>query len=128
MNEQLQKELATWLAQLRDTANAGASFALEQAPLVIQEKVAYGRVSGVVWLLIFMGLVWLAWTLGRKGFAKGCEAAKNSRDPFFMFLGALSYLPVGVSGLLALTQLDSVIKAWIAPRLYVLEWLAGLIK
>ena len=44
MNEELQKELALWLASLRQGAESASNFVLEQAPLVVQEKIAYGRV------------------------------------------------------------------------------------
>ena len=40
MNEELQKQLADYLASIASAAKAGSQFAIEQAPLVVQEKIA----------------------------------------------------------------------------------------
>jgi hypothetical protein len=117
MNEQLQNEIAAWLQQLR----SGADFVIEQAPLVVQEKVLYGRIEAAG--LVVGGIVTLCagiWLLRR------AERWFSRDDNPFGYVGGITGTAGG-----AVWVLFSVIegsKPWFAPRLYVAEWLAGLLR
>jgi hypothetical protein len=52
MNPELQKELAQWLASLRETVGNGMNFVIEQAPLVVQEKITFGRAYETTWFIV----------------------------------------------------------------------------
>lgn len=134
MNEELQKQLAEYLGTLLEAAKSGAAFASEQVPLVIQEKIVYGRV--VETLTAVIGVVGL---IGLPLFA--CKAIKNllaSEDiPYDkheesnrLVIQGFGYVVLAFMSLIALMFLDhigSAIKAWTAPRLYIIEWLSSLV-
>ena len=130
MNEQLQKELAAWLSQLRGAAESGVNFALEQAPLVVQEKILYGRVVETVWLLIGLACVAACIVLLPKMWRKAIHLVNNER------WDEITYIPCVITTIVATiptffiveVHIAPVIKVWFAPRLYVVEWLATLVK
>lgn len=145
MNPELQKELAAWLIKLKDAADAGASFALEQAPLIVQEKVAYGRISAIVWVLIPLVLAPLAvfaaarlahrvsaLSIQREELKRGGQWTQALEIIDEQIPAAVAAALCGIGGfvftLTAFAQIDEAIKVWFAPRLYVAEWLAGLLK
>jgi uncharacterized membrane protein YjdF len=122
MNEQLQQELAAWLGQLRNAADAGASFALEQAPLIIQEKVLYGRAfHTAVAVLVVLTFVVAFLALRRAVKGNGDNVMANAVaggagfSVFISFCAGDMWFP-------------QVFQVWFAPRIYVIEWLAGLLK
>jgi uncharacterized membrane protein YjdF len=122
MNEQLQKELAAWLGQLRNAADASASFAIEQAPLIIQEKVAYGRALHTALAVLFVVTLVV-------GIVALYKASKSNLDD----AGAVATSAVCGMGLFIFLctgdmWFPQLFQVWFAPRLYVIEWLAGLLK
>lgn len=121
MNEQLQKELAAWLAQLRDAAQHGTNFALDQAPLIVQEKIAFGRFVETFELLIGASLLVTAYWFSTKA-----SYWDEQHDHPFGYIGACVFGFVGL--FVVCVQITYVAEAWIAPRLYVIDWLAGLLK
>jgi hypothetical protein len=125
MNEQLQKELAAWLGKLREAADAGGSFVMEQAPLIVQEKVTYGRVMEPILLVaVLLGAVFCVWA-----FRKGWHYEKSDyMDDFGGVICIVSAIGCAIFTIVSTVQAHNVAKAWFAPRLYVLEWLAELLK
>ena len=132
MSPELQKELAAWLASMRETAHQGANFALEQAPLLIQEKVWYGRVSSVFLVIVALGALTLCVRWLRQGIVVSQAAEHNSYDIWLEREGGLQCLCSAtgcvVAACVALVNANTAITAWVAPRLYIVEWLAGLLK
>jgi hypothetical protein len=53
MNEELQKQLAEMLAALMRVAQDGSAWAQGQIPMLVQEKILYGRVSMTAWMLLY---------------------------------------------------------------------------
>lgn len=123
MNEQLQKELAAWLAKLRETADAGASFAMEQAPLIVQEKVLYGRIAESLMfasaVLVLIALATVSW----KSYQHANEDNDFPREMIAIFAGVGAF----GAGIYAAEQLRAVVQVWVAPRIYIIEWLSGLV-
>jgi hypothetical protein len=126
MNPELQKELATWLMNLREAADAGASFVLEQAPLIVQEKVAYGRVMHTASVVAFLLLAVAATYVALRFYKAGQE---DDWENILHVLGfMLAAIAVPASFASAIESFGPCVMAWFAPRLYVLEWLAGIVK
>jgi hypothetical protein len=127
MNEQLQKELAAWLSKIREGAEAAGSFVLEQAPLVVQEKVMFGRVFHTVETMLlavaFVALVYGCWKFGNM-------ARRNDFGEAGWFVPAVACTIAGIATFHegVYYALPQALKVWFAPRLYVLEWLTGLVK
>jgi hypothetical protein len=122
MNEQLQKELAAWLSKLREAADTGGSFVLDQAPAIVQEKIAYGRATETLWCVVGVLLLLLAYWFSKRAMRWFDEMEGNP----FGFIGAGVFAFFGV--ILTLIHVDAALKVWFAPRLYVIEWLSELLK
>lgn len=131
MNEQLQKELAAWLATMRDAAQQGANFAIEQAPLIVREKVAYGRVRhtamiGIEIVLLVVVTYWLVRAVKR---ALVYEPVDHLDDGILPWV--ICVPPAILVTILVISFMETfpyAVQVWFAPRLYVIEWLAGLLK
>jgi hypothetical protein len=117
MNDELQKQLADYLAAIASSAKAGSQFVIEQAPLVVQEKIAYGRVVDTCWLVFFVAatvaLVWLGLKVWRMD---ECEPP-----------AIVLWLVAAFVGVLSMVQLNETFQVWFAPRLYIIEWVTALI-
>jgi hypothetical protein len=125
MNEQLQKQLAEYLAALSATVKSGSDFVLEQAPLLVQEKVVYGRVIETALLIAGVGAVCFAVWVFKKGWTY--EADSYMDDTRLMLT-----IPAVIGGVVAtiatVTQMSAVAMVWFAPRLYILEWVVGMVR
>lgn len=124
MNEQLQKELAVWLSTLRESAQSAGNFAIEQAPLVVQEKILYGRISAVFIFVIFLGLLFAA--LRVVAYCR-TQAKKHPHSDWSIGTGFSCLLPI-LFAVLSMVAAHDVLYVFFAPRLYIIEWLAGLLK
>lgn len=123
MNEQLQQQLAEYLKAIAGAAKSGTDFVLTQAPLVVQEKVLYGRIVEPLGMLVGLAAVWGGWRLlvaGKPMYAKDDAAF----IPLFMIGGILML----AGGIAAAVQANATALVYAAPRLYVLEWAMHLVS
>lgn len=128
MNPELQKELAAWLAALREHAEAGMNFATDQAPLVVQEALRLGRVeSALVELSCVLGVILGAWVCWR-GLRAFWTAQQQQPDTAVGFPRVAIGGAVGTASSIAFfVNLHWLLSAWFAPRIYIIEWLKGLL-
>lgn len=132
MNEEAKKVAIEYIQKLLGLVEKGADFAGEQIPLVLQEIVGYGRAYETAICVIF-GLLtiltpWIMY-LGLKK-ADHLEKCGNKNDAdgvaiLTMVVGVIVLLP---SLITFFTTIDDCLKAWFAPRLYVIEYLHELAK
>ena len=135
MNPELQRELATWLASLRESAGNGMNFAIEQAPIVVREKVAFGRAYETTWLvvalLVTVATGWLAYWLLRTR-AEREQAARDrgnqAREGDASIQAFAACVGCAVATLLTVGQSYYVYLVWLAPRVYILEWLMSMME
>jgi hypothetical protein len=140
MNEELQKQLAEMLAALMRVAQDGSAWAQGQIPMLVQEKILYGRVSMTAWMLLYLaGVVaaCVAWPRARRAqAAASADYHQTMNDTKYRFdsgvadrqiftVIALLALCVGggICALAALDAIDSLVQVWFAPRLYIIDWL-----
>lgn len=132
MNEQLQKELVAWLAGLREQVGAGLNFVIEQAPLVVREKVALGRAVETTWLLLAVAIALTLFVAGvrfRQVRANRDRTEKSDGLNAYECLTAASYvsfIAFGLACAAACSQAESVYLVWLAPRVYIINWLVSL--
>ena len=119
MNEQLQKELITWLSMIRE---AGANFALDQAPQIIQEKILYGRIVEPIGLLSLIFSAYVIYRVIRWSWQDDRDEEVTALVTLF---GSLALVAVFVA---SMVEVSLIIQIYLAPQLYIVEWLAGLIK
>lgn len=117
MNEQLQSKLVDILAAIQEAARAGGDFAMAQLPDIAQSYVAYGRVSAVA--AVLAGLLVIGTAL-----VVGLRVHDRSEGMVWIPVGA-----VAAPALLALYDASqSAIFVWVAPKVWLLKEIAGLVK
>ena len=125
MSEELQKSLNEYLSSLASTVKDGATFAGEQIPLVIQEKLSFDLVWAIVWMV--MGIIllvvcgWLI-TMGRKVY--NLDRYNESIIGYAICSVASGLVGIG----LMLNNLYIILNITLAPRLYIVEWVMGMVK
>jgi len=117
------ERLNALLDYLTDTMKSGVDFASEQAPLVAKEIIMYGAITswagvaaGIFFLLV--GLLFLAFSVKRMS---------DDADTGFAALMAAGVL-LFFSAIFFGSNTGDAIKATFAPRVYVLEYVAKLVK
>ena len=117
MSEDMQKQLAEYLKDFVGAIKAGGEFAMQQAPMVVQEKIAFGRAQESIELaacvLVLVGLTVML-----------VQLYKEADDCLVIPVGVLTLLAVGVTAI----NVPDVLQVWLAPRLYILEWAASLLR
>lgn len=127
----------------------GAEFVKEQAPLVAQEYLRYHLIECIVYVVVAVVVIGVAWVMygrGRKHFQKWSaastiyglsqygtpERAKASEECNTQGCAATAYLvPTGIAFIVAIIMLIAntleIVHITVAPRLYVLEGLRKLL-
>jgi hypothetical protein len=125
MDPELQKQLQQLLATLLANAQDAATWAKGEIPLLVKEKIAFGRAwDTTFFVLCVLGLITMyRWPL------RHWRAYKfNDKDNKWMAMVLFIMSPSCVLGLLALVSLYHTLLVWFAPRLYIVNWLFDLIR
>jgi hypothetical protein len=129
--KQLNESMAQVLDWLKDTAEKGESFVMEQAPAVCQEIVAWEFWSNALAVVAcLVGIAVSAVVARRWGYwcASLDYEQQNSYGPPVFIVAALS----AVASLVLIIPLwfstGNAVKACVAPRLVIIEKVAGLLK
>jgi len=124
MQEELKSELLKSLEVVKDYLGKTAEFASEQAPIVVDELVRFNLVYNGLWLILSVLLLatwyWMI-LLVQKG------KVKDDDTRGMMIVGGFfaSALPAGI---IIMGTTKDFIMCLTAPRLFVIEYLADLIK
>lgn len=125
--EQIRSSMSTLL----EYVEAGAEFAAEQAPLVAQELIAWGFWDGVVGA-VSSALVLMFGSYFFVKFSIGLSRAIKEDDDDGMFMNVLGLLPIVILWFFAacrlLCNVSTIIKASVAPRVYLIEKIAELVN
>lgn len=129
MNEQLQGKLVEILAGIQAATKAAGDFALEQLPDIAQQYVAYGRVFGTLESLACLSLlILLAVVTCKFGyFSKAPDEYGFWPTPRMVaaFGGTLGLI---LSFILTMASFQGTLLVWIAPKVWLLKEIAGLLK
>jgi hypothetical protein len=128
MNDDLQKQVAETLRKAVAAAQQGGEWLAGQVPDVLHQLLIWTVVTGVLSALAFVALG-VAWSLFVPRHFRWVQAGDTYSDR------GLSYVPVGTAGFGSLFAFyclgDSILnglKAGIAPKLFLLEYAASLLK
>jgi hypothetical protein len=109
-----------FLTELLDFTKDAGAFAKEEIPLVLKEYVVWGIASSIVWLLPFMVMLFFSVRV-----VKWSIRVADDTDGFSVVV-AIVYAMAMIPGIIF--NLLDMLKAIIAPRVYLIETLSDLIK
>jgi hypothetical protein len=119
----MDSEIVTkFLSSMADTLKEAKDFSLQQLPIVAKEILSYNMAKDIVWLIIAMLFLGGSLALIRPV----NEAVKKDLEYGPSWLLPISMFIVG-STMLITNGLD-VLKIWLAPRVYLLEYITYLLK
>jgi hypothetical protein len=129
MNEELQSKLVEVLTGISEGVAQAKDFAVEQLPDVAQQYIMFGMVwettAFVVLALLLLPSLRLAWNGLKLITAKNSDYMDENRGFTFLLLGGIAS---GLFGFSVMVQLKPMLLVWFAPKLYLLQGIAGLVK
>lgn len=148
MNTATQQRLDELVGWLADTAKSTETFVLEQAPDVARQMVAWGFWSACTYLILWLALAaalltWVAimWPQYRRiktahdaAVEKSYEMAQERpRTPMFIeVFGIVRWVALGFGVLIVMaastTNLPTIIKCTVAPKVYLIEEAAKMLR
>lgn len=130
MNEELQKTLADIISRVTTGADAAIQFGKEQIPEVIKQLLIWNfTLSFLIWFSATAIIIaYTIWLLTRfKWWFKNQNNTSSEQDSFYIAMlyvgGIISFIMIFVFWF----NLDW-LKIWVAPKLYLLEYAADLVK
>jgi hypothetical protein len=130
MNEQMKAKVMEWIAGLEKAGTAAVELGKQEIPAFLKEVVAYKITEGLIIIGFLASLSAFLIFITRHLIA---VHKKNSADQLY-YDGDLGVMAV-FSGAGAIVTLYAaslyfldVLKAYIAPRLFIIEWLRELVK
>ena len=112
----MNQKLTEALTNLLQSAVAGKDFAVEQAPDVVQQLITYTIITHlglfILGLATIIGSAYAGWVYFEKS------------DGVSAFFASFT----GIGGLVMVIEGSTWIKVWLAPKLFVLEYAASLVK
>lgn len=134
MNEQLQNAVATILERAITGIDSSVDFMQAELPEVIEQLLMWYAVSNVVYAIIGIIFIYAAYLMVKK---------PNKEDENWMWewderrgkhsgtcesiFGVFAIFPGGVGFFLLLNIMDS-LKIWIAPKIWLMEYAASIVK
>jgi hypothetical protein len=127
LTEELQTALREVLEGLRAAISGATDFVLEQAPLIVQELIRWKRAQHSIELGIWLGLVGLGVYLTLR-----CLKICRTKEALLAIEAA------GLGGAMALgttifcfykmaLAIPAFLEVWLAPRIYLLEFIASIV-
>ena len=121
MKKELQDKLVEILTSIQTAAGKASDFAMEQLPDIAQQYVTYGRVSLTLFVLIGAVMSIAASVLAVR--------AARSRDPEVVFVNGMGVIFIGLPGVLIFGHtISDMLMVWVAPKVWLLKEIAGMIR
>ncbi len=123
MNENLNEAVAALINKALSGVETSVSFLQAETPLLIQELLIWTLVSssvGLVIATIFLYLAFKGWLLARKSWD-----ARDDNMPGWV-IGTMTFGIVGVMMFIINTLI--ILKVLVAPKIWLLEYAASLVK
>jgi hypothetical protein len=128
MNDELQKTLNDLIHSTVDAAGAAKTFVMGELPDVLHQllvwKLASTCISAVVSLCVFTACIWAICTIVKliKAETPGCDSEGAFAIVFISVIVSMA------SALFAVHYVGEAIEIYLAPKVYLIEYAAELIK
>ena len=118
-------QIMTWLKAGVET---GGSFVAEQAPLIAQEIILFGRATHTFYMFVSLSALIVSIGLFRL-VLKNIHKADDEPDAMVKtVVGGVLGVIFGIGGFIATGEMArDFFLAWFAPRLYIIEYLSNLL-
>ena len=130
MNDKVKEQLADLLAFVKAGAEKTTEFAVEQAPLVAREIVAWEFWSAAMFVIatLFAWAIWLR--LFPKRFGPAIDRGPDDPSAVTVVLGGIitGVLLLVATGIAAFLQAPQMVKSTVAPRLAIIDYIGRLAK
>lgn len=122
MNEELQRALAEMITSSVAVAGDALAFTEEQLPEVVQQLLVWKAAESAIWCIAAVALGIFGARLPWVKWFKACEEDCSGTGLFLA-------LPFGALFGIALAMFDLAwLQIWLAPKVYLIEYAANLVK
>lgn len=128
MNDELRDRLMGYLKNMEKAVEGGADFVIQQAPLYVQEVISWEIAYNCIWAIFWFGIIIaLPLVLGKP--AKKLRGSGESDPRVFGWVITVGMgFAIFCSTVISLSFAGDGIKAYVAPRVVIVEKLAELNK
>ncbi len=118
MDKLLQQKLVEIIGELQQAVVSTKDFVLSQLPDIVQQYIHYTIVSDLFWIVVCLALMIVCIWASFKWF-------DESEDGGILLI---TVIPFTLSAIAFLVILAELLKVWLAPKVFLLQALSGLIK
>ena len=117
------------LKLLADSLESGKEFAIAEAPEVVQQLLLWKRWELSLTPVLFVVFAAITGTLALRYFRLSCPPNTGSSDELVYILGwPISAVACMCSTCCALCAMPAALQIWLAPKVFLLEYAAGLLR
>ncbi|MGL5223581.1 MAG: hypothetical protein ACRC8I_11770 [Plesiomonas shigelloides] len=128
MNEQLQTALLEIITKVTKGVDASVDFLSAEIPDVVHQLLMWYAVKGAVLCMIGIAVV-VVWVIAEMKVVKHLKAEQAARDVWFLGYGLLGSLARLVPFFSARTTINlDWLQIWIAPKIWLIEYVSSLAK
>jgi hypothetical protein len=128
MNEELQANLAEVLGAITDGVTQTKDFAVEQLPDVAHQYIMFSLAFETVSFVLAVAILITSVVVGLRAVKRIKAAPKYETADSDVAITIVCGFGTFLSGLIALALLKPLLMVWFAPKVYLLQGIATLIK
>jgi hypothetical protein len=128
MNEELQANLAAVLGAITDGVTQTKDFAVEQLPDVAHQYIMFSLAFETVSFALAVAILITSVVVGLRALKRIKDSPKYETPDSDVAITILCGFGTFLSALFALSLLKPLLMVWFAPKVYLLQGIAGLLK
>ncbi len=118
MDKLLQQKLVEIIGELQQAVVSTKDFVLSQLPDIVQQYIHYTIVSDLFWIVVCLALMIVCIWASFNWFDESDDGG----------ILLITGIPFTLSAIAFLVNLTELLKVWLAPKVFLLQALSGLIK
>lgn len=125
MKQDLQNKLVEILTGIQTAVGKASDFALEQLPDIAMQYVAWGRVSSAFYITLILVGAALSVTVFAWGLRE-CKRVPEALMPAIAMMASVAAMAMAIVP--GLFSIPGLLLPWIAPKVWLIKEIAGLVK